>query len=197
MQAELSPSSHPQPLAVASAPECTPARLQARIAAGEPVQIIDVREYPEFAAGRIPGAMLRPLSGLPAGAEGLDRAQPVVLVCRTGRRAAMAAGRLEAAGWRQVEVLEGGTTAWAGAGLGLERDRNAPWSLERQVRIAAGALVLAGAGLAVFVHSAFIGLSAFVGAGLIFAGVTDWCGMGLLLAKLPWNRAACSSRQSR
>ena len=63
-------------------------------------------------------------------------------------------------------------------------------SLERQVRIAAGSLVLLGVALGLLVHPAFIGLAAFVGAGLVFAGVTDWCGMGLLLARMPWNQTA-------
>jgi hypothetical protein len=73
-------------------------------------------------------------------------------------------------------------------------------SLERQVRIAAGSLVLIGSALAWWVHPAFIGLAAFVGAGLVFAGATDTCGMGLLLARMPWNRvktepASCCEKQ--
>jgi len=84
-------------------------------------------------------------------------------------------------------VVEGGTLAWIEAGLSVNRGTTKVISLERQVRIAAGSLVLTGVLLAIFVHPYFIGISAFVGAGLIFAGITDWCGMGLLLAKLPWN----------
>ena len=84
-------------------------------------------------------------------------------------------------------VVEGGTEAWIAAGLPVSRGVAKVISLERQVRIVAGTLVLTGVLLAYFVHPAFVGISAFVGAGLIFAGVTDWCGMGLLLAKLPWN----------
>lgn len=83
--------------------------------------------------------------------------------------------------------VEGGTLAWEGAGLPVVRGRRVI-SLERQVRIAAGALVVAGVLLGWLVHPAFLGLSAFVGAGLVFAGVTDTCGMGLLLARMPWNR---------
>ena len=83
--------------------------------------------------------------------------------------------------------MEGGTLAWGDAGLPLERGRISMISLERQVRIAAGSLVLIGLILGYFVTPWFIALSAFVGAGLVFAGITDYCGMGLLLAKLPWN----------
>jgi len=72
--------------------------------------------------------------------------------------------------------------------LPVEKDAWTPWALERQVRVAAGSLVLLGVSLGHFVHPLFLGLSAFVGAGLVFAGVTDWCGMGMLLARAPWNR---------
>ena len=86
-------------------------------------------------------------------------------------------------------VVEGGTTAWAAAGLPCESTGGRVISLERQVRIAAGALVLVGVLLGWFVHPYFVWLSAFVGGGLIFAGITDTCAMGMLLAKMPWNQA--------
>jgi rhodanese-related sulfurtransferase len=85
-------------------------------------------------------------------------------------------------------VVEGGTLAWIAANLPVTRSAVKMISLERQVRIAAGSLVLIGVLLGWFVHRGFYGLAAFVGAGLVFAGITDFCGMGLLLAKLPWNR---------
>jgi hypothetical protein len=91
-------------------------------------------------------------------------------------------------GWA-VTSLSGGMSAWERAGLPVEREARAPWSLERQVRLSAGSLVLLGTVLGWLVHPAFFGLSAFVGAGLIFAAITDWCGMGLLLARAPWNRS--------
>jgi hypothetical protein len=99
-----------------------------------------------------------------------------------------------ATGLTDVVVLEGGITAWAGAGLPVVRGRKT-MSLERQVRIAAGALVFIGSVFGYFVNPAFIALSAFVGAGLVFAGITDTCGMAMMLAKMPWNTrgAACST----
>ena len=84
-------------------------------------------------------------------------------------------------------MSKGGTLAWDKAGLPVQRGQKA-MSLERQVRIAAGSLVFTGAALGFFVHPYFIGLSAFVGAGLVFAGITDTCGMGMMIAKMPWNQ---------
>ncbi len=110
-----------------------------------------------------------------------------VVICRSGRRAADAATQLARAGLDDLQLLDGGMQAWEAAGLPVERGQ-AAISLERQVRIGAGTLVVVGLLLGAFIHPAFLFLSGFVGCGLIFAGVTDWCGMGLLLAKAPWNR---------
>jgi rhodanese-related sulfurtransferase len=159
-------------------------------------QLFDVRPYPEFATGHIRAARLMPLDEIPRRLGEIDRARPVVLVCRTGKRSAQARETLAAAGFDQASELAGGVLAWQQAGLPLEVAVRAPWSLERQVRVVAGSLVLCGVVLGVTVHPAFLGLSAFVGAGLVFAGVTDWCGMGLLLARMPWNRAPRSSAEN-
>ena len=124
-----------------------------------------------------------------------NRAPPLVIICGSGNRAAQARERLARLGFSNLACLAGGLAAWEASGFPVERDERAPWSLERQVRVAAGALVLAGAALGWLAHPGFHGLSAFVGAGLVFAGVTDWCGMGLLLAKAPWNRRSnCRQR---
>jgi predicted branched-subunit amino acid permease len=85
-------------------------------------------------------------------------------------------------------VVTGGTEAWSAAGLAVTRGARRAIGLERQVRIGAGALVVLGVVLARVAHPDFVWLAAFVGAGLVFAGVTGFCGMGLLLAKAPWNR---------
>jgi len=110
------------------------------------------------------------------------------VICQSGARGAKACQRLQDAGVTKVYNIEGGTAAWEKAGLPIERGQTKFISLERQVRIAAGSLVLLGVILAWTVHPAFIAISAFVGAGLVFAGITDYCGMGTILSKMPWNR---------
>jgi rhodanese-related sulfurtransferase len=158
-----------------------------------PGRFIDVRTPPEYAEVHADGTASMPLDSLdPAAVAKLvgSHDQPVYVICRSGGRAAKACDKLAAAGFTQVYNVEGGTAAWDAAGLPVVRGRAKVISLERQVRIAAGALVLTGVILGWFVHRGFLGISAFVGAGLVFAGVTDWCGMGLLIAKAPWNRRA-------
>ena len=166
----------------------SPVELQKILAAQPDVPVIDVRTPVEFAEVHVPSAHSVPLDELKAGSLPLPKDQPVYLLCRSGQRAMKAAERLAKEGFAQPVVVEGGTLAWIEANLPVTRSAVKVISLERQVRIAAGSLVLAGVLLGWFVHRDFYGLSAFVGAGLIFAGVTDFCGMGLLLAKLPWNK---------
>jgi rhodanese-related sulfurtransferase len=113
--------------------------------------------------------------------------QPLCFICRSGQRAQQACQKLLDVGCSNVVNVEGGTLAWEPQGLPVVRGMKTI-SIERQVRIAAGSLVLLGAILGWTVHPAFIGLSAFVGAGLVFTGITDTCGMGLLLARMPWNQ---------
>ena len=116
-----------------------------------------------------------------------------MLVCRSGQRARKAEEALKAAGMTNLHVLDGGMTAWAAAGQPVRR--GAPrMSLERQVRIAAGALAATGGFLALFVNPLFAAIPAFVGSGLVFAGVTDTCAMGMLIARLPYNRPASLRR---
>jgi rhodanese-related sulfurtransferase len=152
------------------------------------VLVVDVREYPEYAGGRVPGAKLVPLGHLAARSAELDRGKPVYVICRTGRRSAEAQRVLGALGFENVVDVAGGMTAWRKAGFPVERDARAPWALDRQVRLAAGALVLAGVLLGAFVAAPFVWLAAFVGAGLAFSAVTDTCAMGEVLARMPWNR---------
>jgi len=154
------------------------------------VHLIDVRTPAERREVHIPGSTLMPLDRLDASeARRLAGSGiPCVLVCRSGQRAAQACQKLEAAGCESMAVLDGGILAWEKAGLPVLRGPKTI-ALERQVRIAAGLMALSGVALGTWVHPAFYGLSAFVGAGLTFAGITDWCGMGLLLAKAPWNQS--------
>jgi rhodanese-related sulfurtransferase len=149
--------------------------------------LVDVREYAEFAGGRVAGARLVPLGDLDARARELDRDRPIYLICRTGRRSGEAQRRLRALGFDEVVNVCGGMMAWQDAGYPVERDAHAPWALERQVRFVAGLIVVTGVLLSVFVAQPFVWLAGFVGAGLVFAAVTDSCMMGMLLAKMPWN----------
>ncbi len=159
-------------------------------------RVVDVREYPEYVEAHLPGSRLVPLEALKRQPQ-LAGEGEVLLLCRSGRRAREAAALLEGRAGVQPVIVEGGIEAWTRAGFPTRKERG-PISLERQVRIAAGALVLTGLLLDFFVPGARF-RSGFVGAGLVFAGVTDTCAMGLLLAKLPWNRpktgSACPAGQ--
>jgi rhodanese-related sulfurtransferase len=164
-------------------------QLNAEIQSGKTVSLIDVRTPAEYGEVHIPASQLMPLDRLDAAAikSAFSHGGPCVLICRSGKRAEQAYQKLQAAGCGNLVILDGGVAAWESAGLPVERGAKAI-SLERQVRIAAGLLVLLGVILGTWVQSGFYGLSAFVGAGLVFAGVTDWCGMAMLLAKMPWNQ---------
>lgn len=118
---------------------------------------------------------------------GLTAGTPVLMLCHAGKRAAVAAARFQAAGFPNVRVIEGGITGCEACGLPLVRGAGG-MSLERQVRIVAGAVVLLGVILGWTVNYNFYLLAAFVGAGLVFSGATGWCGMAMLLARAPWNR---------
>jgi rhodanese-related sulfurtransferase len=173
-----------------------PADLKDLLESRPSLVLLDVRTPVEFAEVHLPQARNVPLDVLAPNAlvrmGALSKNDPVYLLCRTGARAEKAAEKFAKAGFEDSIVVEGGTLAWSEAELPVERGKARVISLERQVRIAAGLLVLTGVLLGYFVNPWFIGLSAFVGAGLVFAGVTDFCGMGLLLAKLPWNKRASS-----
>lgn len=169
----------------------TPRQLHDRLQQGEKLHLLDVRTPAEHAEIHVPDVHLAPLDRLNAaqlaGENGFAKDQPLYIFCRSGNRAKQAAEKLETCGYEQCHVVEGGTMARAEAGLPVNRGTSKVISLERQVRIAAGAIVLTGVLLAQFVDPAFIWLSGFVGAGLFFAGITDWCVMGMLIAKMPWN----------
>ena len=167
---------------------------------GEKVTLIDVRTPAEFGELHVDFAHNIPLDRLdPQAVRDLSGGGPVYFVCKSGTRSRMACEKLIAAGLADAVSVEGGTAACEAAGVPVVRGRKA-MSLERQVRIAAGALVATGAALAAFGPDATwkavgAGLAGFVGCGLVFAGVTDTCGMAMVLARMPWNRA-CGSGPS-
>jgi rhodanese-related sulfurtransferase len=151
--------------------------------------VVDVRDLNEFAAGS-EASLCLPVSGINAETtsafvkqHNLGPDKTLVLLCARGMRAAQAAERLRPLIPNPIAIVEGGRTALLSAA-----GEKQPVSIERQVRIAAGSLVLLGVIASLLIHPACILLSAFVATGLIFAGITDWCGLGLLMMKMPWNR---------
>ncbi|SHI70034.1 Rhodanese-related sulfurtransferase [Roseomonas rosea] len=159
----------------------------------EGAMLVDIREPDEHARERIPGARNLPLSRLEAAELAVQEGRPVLFHCRSGARTGANSQRLAAkAGLCEAYLVEGGLDGWKAAGLPVAEDRRRPIELMRQVQIAAGSLVLLGLVLAALVSPWFLALSGFVGAGLVFAGLTGTCGMATLLRRMPWNRAAAA-----
>ncbi|MGW1162285.1 rhodanese-like domain-containing protein [Streptomyces sp. NPDC002513] len=172
-------------------PALDAAAARARLA---DLTVIDVRTPAEYASGHVPGALNIPLDdlrdALPVLREAASRGD-VLMVCASGNRSATACGILAEHGVAAA-TLVGGTTAWAAAGYEVRRPETGArrvWGMERQVRFAAGSLVLVGLGLGRLAHPAFRLLSAGVASGLVYSAVTDTCGMARLLGKLPHNRS--------
>ena len=170
-----------------------PQALQVLVASGKPVQLIDVRTPAEFEEIHAAGARNVPLDRLDPEQFRSTGSGKLFFICKGGARGRQACEKLGGCGIEGVTNVAGGTEAWNKAGLPVVRGRKT-MSLERQVRIAAGSIALTGAVLALAVHPYFAAIPAFVGAGLVFAGVTDTCGMAMLLARMPWNQkgAKCS-----
>lgn len=165
----------------------SPLKVKERLDAGYAV-LVDIREADEFARRHIMGAQSQPLSAWEKAHLNLDPDTDVIFTCRSGMRTAGACDRLAARVKGEAFVLDGGLDAWAGAGLPIVTDADAPMEIMRQVQIAAGSLVLLGALLGFLVAPVWFALSAFVGGGLVFAGVSGFCGMARLLMLAPWNR---------
>lgn len=156
--------------------------------------ILDVRTSAEVKAASLPDCLHIPLHELTAerlqseiAAKGKNGAQ-IFLLCQAGRRAEMAAEQLQGKLNAELVIIEGGMNAVKQSNIPLAEQGKNVIPLERQIRIVAGLLVITGAALGTWVNPALYGLSAFVGAGLVFAGVTDICAMGMLIAKAPWNK---------
>jgi rhodanese-related sulfurtransferase len=173
--------------------DVTPDLLEQWTRQGDTV-IVDVREDFEHAEERIDGAELMPLSKFDAAAlRAKHGGHKVVFQCRSGRRSADAAGRYAAAD-EKVFHLAGGIEAWKASGRPVIKPKKANRiPVMRQVQIVAGSLVAVGVALGAFVHPAFLALPGFVGCGLVFAGISGWCGMAMLLGRMPWNRAGGAS----
>jgi rhodanese-related sulfurtransferase len=163
-----------------------PAELKSLLEKRDPIHLIDVRTPREFQEVHLADAVNLPLDRMKPDSLPTD-GRPIIFICKSGMRGRTAAEKSSSCR-ENVYNVDGGTDACIASDLSVVRGKKSI-SLERQVRIAAGSLVLVGVSLAYFVHPAFILLSAFVGGGLVFAGVTDTCGMAMLLAKMPWNQS--------
>ncbi|TNV14002.1 DUF2892 domain-containing protein [Buttiauxella sp. B2] len=164
---------------------------EAKVLVAQGAALIDIRERDEYARENIAEAHLLPLSAIENGDQlgPFDPFDTVIFHCQSGMRTVQNAQKLaESVAPAKVLLLEGGLNAWKKDGREIFADKSQPLPLMRQVQIAAGTLVLAGVVLGFSVHQGFFLLSGFVGAGLVFAGISGFCGMARILAKMPWNR---------
>lgn len=153
-------------------------------------QLFDIREADEFHREHIAGARLAPRAEIKVTDAGNDRAEATIAIfhCNSGQRTREAADQIRSCGYLEAYALEGGLSGWKSAGLATELNRKAPISLQRQVQITAGSMVVIGILLAWLVSPWFALLSGFVGAGLVFAGISNTCALARVLALLPYNR---------
>ncbi|HEX6967684.1 MAG TPA: rhodanese-like domain-containing protein [Micromonosporaceae bacterium] len=166
------------------------ATARALLANNPDTLMVDVRTPGEYEAAHVPGSINLPLDQVD---EHLDRivrdaGGRLLLMCQSGNRATQACTKLVTAGLSSATVISGGMNAWIAAGGPVERGRDR-WGLERQVRLVAGSIVLLSVLASLWWEPAKF-IAAFIGGGLVFSAVTDTCGMGMLLAKLPYNRGA-------
>ncbi len=180
----------------------SPQRLHAIMDDGKKINLIDVRTAAEYRAGHVAGAKLIPLDELSVNTlaeyelyADAGHEQPIYLTCQAGLRAQQAAERLIDAGYHNVALLDGGTQGWLNAGLPINRCGYVI-SLERQVQITLGMLLLLKVIFGFTVHELFFAAIPVIGAGLIFAGITNWCGLSRLIALLPWNQSRNCSEQA-
>ncbi|HSP41270.1 MAG TPA: rhodanese-like domain-containing protein [Luteolibacter sp.] len=186
----MNPNSLPKPMKIQAK------QVHERLQSGTRVALIDVRTPVEHEEMHIAGSRLMPLDQLdPALAKAVTAgAESCVVICRSGKRAEQAVQKLRAAGCENLAILDGGVLAWESAGLPLEHSSHNRLPLMRQVQLIIGLLALTGSVLALTVNKNFALLPAFLGAGLTMAGATGWCGLAILLSKMPWNKVECGGR---
>jgi len=174
--------------------------LQNSLQSGKNISLIDVRTPIEHEEMHIERSQLMPLDQLdPAAVKSASSsAEQCVLICRGGKRAEQAYQKLQAAGCSNLAILDGGVLAWEAKGLPLQRTERVVLPLMRQVQLTIGLLALTGSILAMTMHKNFALLPAFLGCGLTLAGSTGWCGLAILLSKMPWNKinGCCSNAKS-
>jgi rhodanese-related sulfurtransferase len=171
-----------------------PVELNKLRESGADCALLDVRTPAEHEKIHVPGVHLVPVDELDpaalASTNGFAKDRPVYILCHSGMRAEKAARKMEGAGFSNCVVVEGGTAAWAAAGLPVNQSNRRVLPLNRQIQIIAGTLALTGAVLAFTINPAWIFLSGFVGFGLILAGALDFCPMAIVMAKMPWNKSS-------
>jgi rhodanese-related sulfurtransferase len=174
----------------------TATELQDSLQSGKNIRLIDVRTPVEHEEMRIAGSQLMPLDQLDptAMASTSANAEQCVLICRGGKRAEQAYETLQAAGCSNLAILDGGVLAWEAKGLPLLRSERKVLPLMQQVQLIIGLLALIGSILAMTVHANFALIPAFLGCGLTLAGSTGWCGLAILLSKMPWNKVECAGK---
>ncbi len=176
-------------------PVLSPHTVQELLQENPAARLLDVRTPGEFEGAHIQGAYNVPLDQLSAHRNEIRKlTAPVVLVCQSGNRARQAEATLRQAGMENLHLLEGGIQRWQAEGHAVQRGQTRI-SMERQVRIAAGLLVVSGSVLARFVHPSFLVVPVLVGTGLTFSGLTDTCGMAKMLSRLPYNQVSCDINQ--
>ncbi|MCC6979075.1 MAG: rhodanese-like domain-containing protein [Candidatus Melainabacteria bacterium] len=171
------------------AQEVKPLDVFNKISSGEILQIIDVRESDEFNRLRLSSSQSMPLSLLTHNHRFIQPEKDVYLLCRSGKRAHIAAQQLKELGVEKPLVIEGGLNAWQESSLPVEKTGNAVWSIERQVRFVSAILILSGIALSYSLNSNFIILPLFIGLGMLISAVQDTCGMATVLRCAPWNKA--------
>ena len=175
----------------------SPRELQRRLAAGQPAQLLDVRTPGEYDAAHVPAAKLIPLDELDAAVFCRERGDdwtPLYVLCQSGGRAKKAIAKLECAGVHGCVLVEGGTQAWMDAGLPVNLGEGRVLPLMRQVQVVVGFSAAVGAALALTVNPLFALIPLVLGCGLLFAGLTGYCGLAVVLAKMPWNKtSSCKS----
>jgi len=175
--------------------------LNSLLSGGPSLNLIDVRTPAEFEGLHVPGACSLPLDTLDCAAVLAEHnrtrnSAPIYILCHSGVRAKNAAEKFAAVGFDDCVVVEGGTQAWAEAGLPVERSERVVLPLDRQMQLIIGLIVLAGALLSHFLTPAWIWLSGFAGCGLIFAGLTGICPLRSVVAKMPWNQGKADTKSS-
>ncbi len=155
--------------------------------------LVDVRDMDEFGREHIEGAQCIPCQQLGQSPQGDKK---VIFYCASGMRTKSQQGLLENLSCEEAFILDGGLKAWQAAGLPVLINKKQPLPLQRQVQIGAGSLIVLAMLLGYFVNPAFVLIAAFVGVGLVFAGLTGFCGMAVLLIKMPWNKHLRGSNQT-